>query len=284
MSMVCLARRPWGVLVSMGTPCAARRARPVVAIGAQPQARATTKRRRLSARRSAGVGPGSGYALAPDPATSSTTSNSSSDAPVATGLVCWPACASIGRPGRPRLERLFGFPLGHHEVAVLALDGPQQLEAEEAGLVVDCVRAMREPLLQFRTGVGGHLDCVDLHHGHAVQATAPPCRQDGGMHPICSTCQRRPRRAVVLVHGLMGRGSTWSRQLPWLTELGAVYTYDAPWHRGRDVADPHPISTERFVADLGDAVAALGRPGHAGRALDGRPALLVSGRRRGPIW
>ena len=58
----------------------------------------------------------------------------------------------------------------------------------------------------------------------------------------------------------MGRGSTWSRQLPWLTELGEVYTYDAPWHRGRDVADPHPVSTERFVDDLADAVAALGRP------------------------
>ena len=63
---------------------------------------------------------------------------------------------------------------------------------------------------------------------------------------------------LVLVHGLMGRGSTWSRQLPWLTQLGAVYTYDAPWHRGRDVDDPYPISTERFVSDLGDAVAALG--------------------------
>lgn len=66
--------------------------------------------------------------------------------------------------------------------------------------------------------------------------------------------------AIVLVHGLMGRGSTWSRQLPWLRELGRVYTYDAPWHRGRDVADPHPISTERFVADLGDAVEAIGAP------------------------
>ena len=76
---------------------------------------------------------------------------------------------------------------------------------------------------------------------------------------------------VVLVHGLMGRGSTWSRQLPWLTQLGAVYTYDAPWHRGRDVDDPYPISTERFVADLGDAVVALGRParlvGHSMGAL-----------------
>ncbi len=78
-------------------------------------------------------------------------------------------------------------------------------------------------------------------------------------------------KPVVLAHGLMGRGSTWSRQLPWLTRLGAVYTYDAPWHRGRDVADPYPISTERFVADLGDAVEGLGTParlvGHSMGAL-----------------
>lgn len=76
---------------------------------------------------------------------------------------------------------------------------------------------------------------------------------------------------LVLVHGLMGRGSTWPRQLPWLTELGAVYTYDAPWHRGRGVDDPYPISTERFVADLADAVAGLGAParlvGHSMGAL-----------------
>ena len=29
---------------------------------------------------------------------------------------------------------------------------------------------------------------------------------------------------IVLVHGLMGRGSTWSRQVPWLTALGEVET------------------------------------------------------------
>ncbi len=76
---------------------------------------------------------------------------------------------------------------------------------------------------------------------------------------------------LVLVHGLMGRGSTWSRQLPWLTRLGTVYTYDALWHRGRDVADPHPISTERFIADLADAVDKLAMPvrlvGHSMGAL-----------------
>jgi pimeloyl-ACP methyl ester carboxylesterase len=67
-------------------------------------------------------------------------------------------------------------------------------------------------------------------------------------------------RPLVLVHGLMGRGSTWSRQLPWLARLGSVYTYDAPWHRGRDVDDPEPISTERFVADLAAAVDDLAVP------------------------
>ncbi len=58
----------------------------------------------------------------------------------------------------------------------------------------------------------------------------------------------------------MGRGTTWSRQVPWLTRFGSVFTYDAPWHRGRDVEDSEPVSTERFVADLGDAVASLGAP------------------------
>jgi len=67
-------------------------------------------------------------------------------------------------------------------------------------------------------------------------------------------------RPLVLVHGLMGRGSTWSRQLPWLRRRGRVFSYDAPWHRGRDVVDDQPISTERFVADLADAVAVLGEP------------------------
>lgn len=67
-------------------------------------------------------------------------------------------------------------------------------------------------------------------------------------------------RPLVLVHGLMGRGSTWSRQLPWLARLGSVYTYDAPWHRGRDVDDSASISTERFVDELAAAVDDLGAP------------------------
>jgi pimeloyl-ACP methyl ester carboxylesterase len=81
-----------------------------------------------------------------------------------------------------------------------------------------------------------------------------------GMHSPLLTGHGGEGAPIVLVHGLMGRGTTWSRQVPWLTELGAVYTYDAPWHRGRDVEDPHPVSTERFVDDLAEAVDALGRP------------------------
>ncbi|MCB1292475.1 alpha/beta hydrolase [Mycolicibacterium sp.] len=65
---------------------------------------------------------------------------------------------------------------------------------------------------------------------------------------------------LLLVHGLMGRGSTWSRQLPWLSELGTVFTYDAPWHRGRGDSAPGPVSTERFVEELADAAESLGSP------------------------
>lgn len=85
---------------------------------------------------------------------------------------------------------------------------------------------------------------------------------------------------LVLVHGLMGRGSTWPRQLPWLTRLGAVYTYDAPWHRGREVVDSYPISTERFVADLGDAVAALGAPARLiGHSMGGLHSWCLAAQR-----
>jgi pimeloyl-ACP methyl ester carboxylesterase len=183
-----------------------------------------------------------------------------------------------GRPLRPRLECFIGLPLGHHEVAVFTLDRTQQLKAEETGLVLHRVRAMGEPLLQLRASVGGYLNCVDLHHWHLARLPRPPAcptpgrpTQDGRMPGDLLTCHGGRGAPLVLVHGLMGRGTTWSRQLPWLTRLGTVYTHDALWHRGRDVDDPHPISTERFVADLADAVSALGTParmvGHSMGAL-----------------
>jgi len=120
----------------------------------------------------------------------------------------------------------------------------------------------------------GHDVPMGSSHNDRSAVADPLIRRGGGGAP------------VVLVHGLMGRGTTWSRQLPWLTQLGEVFTYDAPWHRGRGVHDPFPISTERFVADLGDAVAALDRPalmvGHSMGALHSwclaaaRPELVAA--------
>ncbi|GAC46933.1 putative hydrolase [Gordonia aichiensis NBRC 108223] len=60
---------------------------------------------------------------------------------------------------------------------------------------------------------------------------------------------------IVLLHGLMGRGRTWRRQIPWLRRYGRVFTFDAAFHTGVDAAhisDPAEVSTERFVADLAE--------------------------------
>ncbi|OBG66895.1 alpha/beta fold hydrolase [Mycobacterium sp. E3339] len=94
------------------------------------------------------------------------------------------------------------------------------------------------------------------------------------------TCRGGQGEPLVLVHGLMGRGSTWSRQLPWLAALGRVYTYDALWHRGRGVDDPHPISTERFVADLAEAVETLRTPAALiGHSMGGLHAWCLAAHR-----
>ena len=76
----------------------------------------------------------------------------------------------------PRLERFVGLPRRHHEVTALALDWAQELKAQEPGLIVDCVRSVCEPFLQFRACIGRDLDRVDLHHGHVLQATVPSSR------------------------------------------------------------------------------------------------------------
>src|SRR4051812_45666450 len=63
----------------------------------------------------------------------------------------------------PRLERLLALPARVDEVAVLALDGAQQLEAEEARHRLDLGRAPREALLELRPAARRDLDRVDLH-------------------------------------------------------------------------------------------------------------------------
>src|SRR3954471_3927782 len=62
----------------------------------------------------------------------------------------------------PRAERLLALPAGVDEVAVLALDGAQQLEAEEAGHRLDLGGAARKALLELGPAAGRDLDRVDL--------------------------------------------------------------------------------------------------------------------------
>src|SRR5712675_2427556 len=193
MSMVCLARSPCGVLVSMRTPYAASAAGagPVLV---HPQAMATTSatvspaalcRRRPALR--LGAGP------------RNVQHNLELQQRRAGGHRVGPLAGVRldGRALRPRLEGLLGLPLGDHEVAIVALDRAQQLEAEETGLVVDGMCTVCEPLLQFRTGVGRDLDCVDLHHGHAVRL---PC---AAMASDLLTPRGGEGDPLVLVHGLM---------------------------------------------------------------------------------
>ncbi|MFT3901096.1 MAG: alpha/beta hydrolase [Gordonia sp. (in: high G+C Gram-positive bacteria)] len=78
---------------------------------------------------------------------------------------------------------------------------------------------------------------------------------------------------ILLLHGLMGRGRTWSRQVGWLRRYGRVFTVDAAFHAGpldEPELAPDAIATERFVDDTVDA---LGRI--AARTGDDRAAVLI---------
>lgn len=70
-------------------------------------------------------------------------------------------------------------------------------------------------------------------------------------------------RPIVLLHGLMGRASTWWPVAQWLTGHGHVVGLDARAH-GRS---PHrgPATTEEFADDIAELV----------RSLDGGPAVLI---------
>lgn len=74
--------------------------------------------------------------------------------------------------------------------------------------------------------------------------------------------------AIVLLHGLMGRGRTWRRQLPWLRNYGRVFTFDAAFHQGAALVGaptPEDLATERFVADVAEMLT----------CIDRGPAVLV---------
>ncbi|GAA3701160.1 alpha/beta fold hydrolase [Gordonia hankookensis] len=99
----------------------------------------------------------------------------------------------------------------------------------------------------------GTADIGLLDHGGPTDSDGHPVR---GVGPI------------VLLHGLMGRGRTWRRQIPWLRRHGRVFTLDAAFHTGADVEmpdDPAELSTERFVTDLAEVLI----------WIDQGPAVLV---------
>lgn len=77
---------------------------------------------------------------------------------------------------------------------------------------------------------------------------------DHGVDPAAAGPGNGP---IVLLHGLMGRGRTWHRQIPWLRRYGRVFTFDAAFHQGADaVGEPtaDDLSTERFVADVAEVL------------------------------
>lgn len=61
---------------------------------------------------------------------------------------------------------------------------------------------------------------------------------------------------IVLLHGLMGRATTWWRTARWLTPYGRVVGLDARVH-GRN-AHRTAVATERFADDIADRVVELG--------------------------
>lgn len=60
---------------------------------------------------------------------------------------------------------------------------------------------------------------------------------------------------ILLLHGLMGRASTWWRTARWLADHGRVIALDARGHG--DSAAPDGWRTERFVADVIEVIEAL---------------------------
>ncbi len=97
--------------------------------------------------------------------------------------------------------------------------------------------------------------------------------RDHGYEPRVADDSEAPARPpILLLHGLMGRGRTWRRQIPWLRSYGRVFTADAAWHTGvgaipddPSAIDPAELSTERFVADIAEILT----------WIDQGPAILI---------
>lgn len=170
---------------------------------------------------------------------------------------------SPGRPFCPRAKSFFGLPLGYYEVARIAFDRAQQLESKEPGRLLDGAGARGKPLLEFCARAFWNINSVDLHDCHGRDRTRVV---SGSVQHVAGLDDHGGAGIpIILLHGLMGRGSTWRRHVPWLREYGRVFTYDARFHRGRADDDPADVdeselTTEAFVADVAHVLRNIGEP------------------------
>lgn len=82
---------------------------------------------------------------------------------------------------------------------------------------------------------------------------------------------------ILLLHGLMGRASTWWEVAQWLACHGRVVGVDARGH-GRSEARG-PWTTDRMAADVVDVLAGLGPSVVIGHSMGGLHGLVAAARR-----
>lgn len=82
---------------------------------------------------------------------------------------------------------------------------------------------------------------------------------------------------ILLLHGLMGRASTWWPVAQWLTGHGRVLGHDARGH-GRSCARG-PWTTERMVRDAEEVLAPVGPAVVIGHSMGGLHGLALAARR-----
>jgi pimeloyl-ACP methyl ester carboxylesterase len=84
-------------------------------------------------------------------------------------------------------------------------------------------------------------------------------------------------RPILLLHGLMGRATTWWPVAPWLTEHGRVLGFDARGH-GRSEARG-PWTTDRMAQDAAEVLESVGPGVVIGHSMGGLHGLVLAARR-----
>jgi pimeloyl-ACP methyl ester carboxylesterase len=83
-------------------------------------------------------------------------------------------------------------------------------------------------------------------------------------------------RPILLLHGLMGRATTWWPVAQWLTGHGRVLGLDARGHGRSDARGPW--TTERMAADAAEVLAGVGPAVVIGHSMGGLHGLVAAAR------